>query len=294
VANLLTKCVTNNPAVDCPNAGTLNFALLSAAVAGGGVIGVFNPIVDTVVLPAAVDVRIEECHDAEITAADPSKDVIDIPPAAGDGDPTNNVHPTTKDILINGLSVIGGQCGIRVRNNSTEIKAVRAEKNNIGFCIEGSNNILNGSNGDESLTTGVLVSGNNNTVRNSKALSNVSDGFSIGGNGNSVRANTAELNGEAGFFVPGNGNNLQDNKANKNFDGFEITGQSNILQRNRAERNLDDGFEVTGTGNRLGTNTANNNSGDEFNIAANNVDLGGNKANGVACTFPGGAAQVCP
>jgi hypothetical protein len=126
--------------------------------------------------------------------------VLHIQSSAGDGDPDNNVHPTTKDILINGPDFIGGDIGIQVDNNSTGVKAIRALNTTFGILVTGSNNIINGSQSD---FAGIRVTGGNNTVRYSKALNNGNSWFEIVGAGNSVRANTAEGNGIDGFLVAG-------------------------------------------------------------------------------------------
>jgi parallel beta-helix repeat protein len=301
---LLTQCVTAPPAdvTDCPLlcpgpncVETLQEAVDAAAAnaPAAQVIGIFINTTENVVIAVSQDLRIEQCRNAKITAEDPLLPVLHIQSTAGDADPTNNVPPTTKDILINGPDFIGVDIGIQVDNNSTEVKAIRALNNTFGILVTGSNNIINGSNGDQADFAGIRVTGDNNRVRNSKALNNGNSGFEIVGAGNLVRANTAEGNGIDGFFVAGGGGHtLQDNRANKNVaNGFSILGLNSTLTKNRAERNSGDGFNVSfGSGNRLGTNTANRNTGNEFDVVAGNIDLGGNKANGAACPLPG----ICP
>jgi Right handed beta helix region len=303
VAPLLTQCVTAPPddVTDCPTlcpgpncVDTLQEAVDAAANAQAAqVIGIFINTTENVVISAPYDLRIEQCRNAKITAEEPSDPVLHIQSTAGDGLQNNNVHPTTKDVLINGPDFIDGEVGIQVDNSSTEVKSIRALNNTFGILVNGSNNIITGSNGDRSDFAGIRVTGNNNTVKNSKALNNGNSGFEIVGSGNSVRSSTAEGNGIDGFFVAGGGGHtIQDNRANKNVaNGFSILGLNSTVTRNRAERNSGDGFNVSsGSGNRLGTNTANLNTGDEFDVVAGNTDLGGNKANGASCPLPG----VCP
>ena len=198
-----TDCPQLCPGPNCVD--TLQEAVDAAAAnaPAAQVIGIFIKTEGNAVISAAQDLRIEQCRNAKITAEDPLLPVLHIQSTAGDGDPTNNVHPTTKDIFIHGPDFIDGSVGIQVDNNSTEVKGIRALNNTFGILVTGNNNIINGSNGDQSDFAGIRVTGNNNTVRNSKALNNGNSGFEIVGAGNLVRANTAEGNGIDGFFVAG-------------------------------------------------------------------------------------------
>jgi parallel beta-helix repeat protein len=263
------------------------------------VICVFKPTTENVYLPPATDVRIFECHDAEITALDPTKPVIHIPYDAGDGNPNNNSHPSDKDIFINGLTVREGSVGILVKNNSTELKAIRAENNGwalkdedgegAGIRVEGNTNVVNGSNAEESNGPGIEVTetGSKNTVRNSKALKNSGDGFLIAGSKNLVKANTAQQNVGEGFKISGDYNILQDNIARNNVeDGFTIIGAKNQLKKNRAECNgvndeEDGGFDFPGPGNNnvLTENLSCGNTAFEYRFEVDsNISGGGNRA----------------
>jgi hypothetical protein len=179
VAPLLTQCVTDIDA-DCPTlcpgpncVDTLQEAVLAAATHSptAQVIGVFINTVEptNVVISAPQDLRIEQCRNAKITAGNPSAPVLRIASTAGDKSPTPG-DPTIKDILINGPDFIGGSIGIQVQNNSTEIKSIRALMNRVGIVIDGSSNILNGSNAEQSTDAGIVVNGDGTTVKNNSTV----------------------------------------------------------------------------------------------------------------------------
>jgi parallel beta-helix repeat protein len=90
------------------------------------------------------------------------------------------------------------------------------------------------------------------------------------------------------------GARLRTNSAEGNAaGGFLVSGSGNVLDGNDARSNNGPGFDITGSGNVLDTNAAERSEGPEFAIAPDNVDDGGNRANGTRFSFTasGGAFE---
>ena len=155
----------------------------------------------------------------------------------------------------------------------------------------------------------------------SKAIAGAGVQLTTSASGNTFRTATVQRNGGHGIEVEGSDNTVRDNgRVNQNtLNGILVTGDRNTLMGNRSETgkgngrhgievvagadtnqltsnqmhsNAFDGVHVFGTGNQVKNNSANVNVGAEFSLGAGNVDQGGNKANGRACTF-GASGGTC-
>lgn len=225
--------------------------------------------------------RIEDCSNGKIQAGDPTSPVIDIAPGAG-------------TVIINSLNVSGGSIGILVRNNATELKAIRAYNNfGPGIQVTGNGNMVTNSMVSDNIGNGLEVTGSFNTIESTnRAIRNSMNGFVDEGTGNSWRGNIAEGNGLAGFLLGPSSSTtvstLWDNRARKNgTHGFDIQSSANSLQKNKAEWNILHGFNISGdfntVGVRRGGNTAKMNVGNGFLVSGNNNVFDKNRAqcNGV-------------
>ena len=273
LASQCTQCVTNalNVATDCPGScagqpplaapcfDTLQGAVDSAVAGGGGLVCVFENTNENVTIGNNVDVRIEQCRHARITAANPLLPVITVAASAGDMNPANNGPVTSKDILINSLEVQGGSVGILVENNSTELKAIKARENGIGLQIDGNTNLVKNS-GVDLNETGLAVNGDSNVFEKNKIRHNTQHGTTTTGQTNFFKNNTTETNGESGFFVQGADNEFRSNRSRLNATGFQLTptASGNMLWQNKAEENTGFGLFVEGMNNEVGTRRGGN------------------------------------
>jgi hypothetical protein len=127
---------------------------------------------------------------------------------------------------------------------------------------------------------GIHVSGRGNMVRENDVFANRGDGVDVSG-GTSAHPNVIQRN-QVGDVGKGNGGH-----------GLLVRGTGNgpadpvELEENRAQSNGRDGLTVVGKGHALNKNisggsAAQDNGGCEFTVAAGNLNVGGNTANGVA------------
>ena len=107
--------------------------------------------------------------------------------------------------------------------------------------------------------------------------------------GNTTKAGKAE-----GFVLSGNGGNYNTNKCEASIGAsFTISGNDGLFLNNVGKSSKKgEGFLVTGTNNSFDTNRGDKNKGFEWVIAAGNLDLGSNRANGKTFTFTTDAISV--
>lgn len=243
--------------------GVPSFTTLQAAVNAAGldeVIGMFTNTTENVIIDDAKRLFITKCTLGQVTAANPAIPVIDI--------------SSTDTIIISGLDTRGGTIGFLVETNGHQLRGVRATNASVaGISILGNNNSVS-FNSLANSGAGLLVSGDVNDIRGGTVEKNLGNGVQVTatGDNNTFRGAKVLTNGGNGILVQGSGNTVRDN------------GQ--------VDNNSLDGINVTGVGNKLRSDRASANTGDEFDIGPGNVNQGGNKANGVTCTF-GAGGGVC-
>jgi len=123
-------------------------------------------------------------------------------------------------------------------------------------------------------------------------------GFVVDTEDSVIVDNRAVGNG-TGFDVIGNGNAFGANAAKRQTgNGFDVTGSSNTFVGDRAIKNGDVGFVIAdtapGEGNTLSETRAKRNADCQYQIGDNNVDGGGNRANGKSISFGADGGDFCP
>jgi parallel beta-helix repeat protein len=315
-AALLTRTVdTSKPLGIGPGVpgNPKNYWLVQAAyddaASSGEVIGLFSNTTENLALGGSKSLTITQCTLAKVTAKVSTKPVWDV--------------TSTGKLVIISPDAVGGTIGWRVAGNGGHtLKSVRASGASLeGILITSSNNSVSwndvSGNGNGTATAAgirVEVGATSNALTGGTVGSNKGDGIQLAGNGNQLSGATIQSNTGNGVFVSGSSNTLTSNsRINLNGkNGILVTGSTNILTSNASEAskgNTLNGVQVSaGNGNQLIDNKMTNNkqagivvaantatklkgnadasnTGNEFTIGSNNVDLGGNKKNGVSFTF---------
>jgi hypothetical protein len=152
------------------------------------------------------------------------------------------------------------------------------EHNGTGMVVGGEGHRIVDSRITRSRYTGIEVQGSAVTIEDSIVRdSRNGHGLEIRGAGNLVRGMLIEKSGLAGFAVSGSGNSLLSNSAG---------------DIRRGNGNKGSGFAITGSRNSLGSNGAYRNRPVQFSISRNNIDLGGNSANGDEFNFGNGITTI--
>lgn len=135
---------------------------------------------------------------------------------------------------------------------------------------------------------GIVVGSHGATIERTGVEEVALHGFVLAASASNVtlNGNSAVNVGAHGFFVEGGNNLLSTNAAEGNAgNGFQITGTGNQLVNSDAQENAGVGFWIPGSNNSCNTNAAENNGGPEWLIGVNNIDDGGNDANGHRISF---------
>ncbi|MEO2168774.1 MAG: right-handed parallel beta-helix repeat-containing protein, partial [bacterium] len=152
------------------------------------------------------------------------------------------------------------------------------EHNGTGMVVGGRDHQIAGSRITRSRYTGIEVQGSAITIEDSIVRdSRNGHGLEIRGSDNLVRGMLIEKSGLAGFAVSGSRNLLRLNSAG---------------DIRRGNGNKGGGFVITGSLNSLGSNAAYRNRPVQFSIGRNNVDLGGNSADGDDFNFDDGNTTI--
>jgi hypothetical protein len=160
-----------------------------------------------------------------------------------------------------------------------------------GINVSGAGNLIQkndvGNGGKGNAGDGIHVAGTGNTVDENNVFANGGDGIDV--SGGTVASPNVVKNNEVGDRNKGNLGNgiLVGGLGNSAVNPVEIDG-------NTVKANVLAGIKVTGSGHQLKDNESggsgdNNNGLCEYDLAAGNVDAGGNDANGasVSLTIPG-------
>jgi hypothetical protein len=175
---------------------------------------------------------------------------------------------------------LGG--GILVHGDGNTIDAVQISSNTGGDGIEvtgNGNRIVNNTVGDAGVGNGgdgINLFGTGNFIGANFVFQNNGDGINVSG-GTAAGPNTIKGN-ISGSAQRGNGGS-----------GIVLGGTGNggttpiELEANTTQGNSVDGIRITGTGHQLKGNvsggmSAKNNAGCEFNVAAGNINAGGNRS----------------
>ena len=291
---------------DLPTHVTLQEAVNQAQ--DGEVIGVYGRSTENVVISGTKSLTITQCTVAQLTAAAPGP----------------VVHITgTGTITIISLDTVGGTIGWRVDTDGHDLKSVRASgASQVGILVVGDHNRIS-YNSVRGNAVGIRVEGRFNDLRGGTVEGHAGAGVQLttapaptpsgprpcsatAATASKSRApsNTVRHNGRVnqntlnGILVTGDrstlmGNRSETGKGNGRHGIEVVTGaDTNQLTSNQMQSNAFDGVHVFGTGNQVKSNSANVNVGAEFSISPGNMDQGGNKANGRACTF-GAAGGTC-
>ncbi|MDG2304245.1 MAG: right-handed parallel beta-helix repeat-containing protein [Candidatus Binatia bacterium] len=221
------------------------------------------------------------------------------------------------DNVQHGFQIEGGQN--QVRNNSAannggagfyfatsegnEIRGNRASANtDSGFWFDpasGSNEIQ-GNQAERNRESGFEVASASNLLVSNRAKRNDDSGFLVQGDGNDFEKNKAEANAASGYTIQGNDNQSQrDDAKNNNQSGFEVSGGENTLYRGESRCNRGDGLLVqdpgAGRANFISRYKSCGNAVDvtayEYDVAANNLGDGRNRACNSPASLPGQIAR---
>jgi parallel beta-helix repeat protein len=197
--------------------------------------------------------------------------------------------PGDDTLVVNGnrafRNTAGDGIGYRIGGNGNFFKGNRSgsrnKGNKVGFEILGDENRFESNRAEYNAGsgTGYEVSGIDNTFKNDRARDNGGDGFHLTStaSGNSFENTRSQANVENGYFVE---------------------GTKNAFHKDRAIGNGEIGFVLAdvgaGDGNTLTETQASRNVICQYDIGANNVDGGNNRANGVRFSFDAAGGEFCP
>jgi hypothetical protein len=253
----LTRIV--DPSKPLGGAGTpghpANYATVQAAydAAKGSaqteVIGLFSKTTENVVMDGNKSITITQCTNAQITALDPSKPVIQI--------------TDTKPLTIISPDTVGGTIGWDLVTGGHTLKSIRANNATVaGVRIEAASNSNKVSwNRIDNNAIGIDVLGGSNTLTGGSLTGNTGVGVHLGGTKNTMSGATIQLSGGHGVLVDGSTSTIKSNKSNSNA-GFGF-------------------FNSAGSGNNYAGNTANTNA-KAYVFTTAGVNGNGNKDNGTS------------
>lgn len=185
---------------------------------------------------------------------------------------------------INGNTVERYATGFEINGTVRKVSSNTAQDNGVGFLISGSDiGVVNGNRAFRNTAgdgVGYRVTGSRNFLKGNRAGSR--------NKGNLV-----------GFDVSGSENRFESNRAELNVgNGFAVEGGKNTFKNDRAVSDGNVGFVVAdaapGSGNTLTGTRANRNLVCQYQIGENNVDGGGNRANGPVFSFDAAGGEFCP
>ena len=210
-----------------------------------------------------------------------------------------------KDNTGNGFEVNAGQNNIR--NNRAQ------ENTGHGLVLSTSEgNTLHGNKAKENGLNGFEIgaASGSNVFKSNQAEQNGGAGYNIQSDSNEMLSNRAKKNDEEGFRLAGAMGEYSRNKSEENLgDGYVVTGADGTFDRNLAKNNIKNGMNImsgenffdrnqlrcnketglligdpgAGTENLIQRTLSCGNAVDivthfEYDVADNNIDLGGNKA----------------
>lgn len=204
--------------------------------------------------------------------------------------------------------------GFEFRNGQNNIRNNRADENGAnGFDFDASvDNILHGNKARENAAAGFFFSADSgsNKLKSNQAMENGGVGYDMQSSLNTLLGNRAKENDEEGYRLAGGMSDYSRNKSEENSgDGYVVTGADSTFDRNFAKNNLKNGMNIlsgenffdrnqlrcnketgllvsdpgAGSENQIKRTLSCGNAVDivthfEYDVAANNDDLGGNKA----------------
>jgi hypothetical protein len=266
-----------------------------AKAQNGQTICMFTNIVENSKLNDVKTLKITQCQQAKITAADSSQPVVTItstgvliivgPDTIGG---TVGWDVVSSDNELRGVRANGAsECGIKIEGDRNRVSWNSVDHNQVGICVTGnqndlrggtvelnkgdgvqfaataSNNALRGATAQKNGGNGISVAGSLNTIRdNARVDNNALNGILVTGGSNPIKSNTAgssagKGNTGAGFKITGSNNTLDSNQANYNGSGFKVNGNANTLTSNVANSNFGIGFDLNGADNRLQNDQSN-------------------------------------
>jgi parallel beta helix pectate lyase-like protein len=264
------------------------FATIGAAynaANNGDTICIFTDTTENVVLDDDRTLKITQCSNATVTAADDTKPVWNI--------------TSTGQLTIVGPDSVGGTIGWRVETNDHTLSSVRATKaSEQGILVLGTSNHISWNEIDHN-GVGIRVEGSSNDLRGGTVDKNTGDGIQFGptATGNLLQGATVQNNGGNGIVVEGSSNTIQNNpRVDKNgLNGIQVTGAGNTVKGNTVGSgkgkgnglagtpDQQDGIQVTGNGNTLDSNKVSANAGDGVDVSGGTIGspnvLKGNQSN---------------